>query len=216
MPQSAGKSSAARCGAKTSRISTGYLYGCVDLHRRPLIRPTTTRWKRSCSPSLSSRKSVSTPSRRFFRTQGCFVKSLQGWILDLYPNQNGMTLWLIDRNQSHYRLTDSFAPAFYVSGDHERLVQLRATARQKTTELRTQFTERTDLWLNAPRPVLEVSVLCPTNFMGWGRWVHKLDSRLQLYNSDLMVASIYCWEKRIFPLAYVEVEADDEGKVHSV
>ena len=40
---------------------------------------------------------------------------LQGWILDLYPNTQGMTLWLIDRNQSHYRLTDDFAPAFYVS-----------------------------------------------------------------------------------------------------
>ncbi len=127
-----------------------------------------------------------------------------------------MTLWLIDRNQSHYRLTDSFAPAFYVSGDHERLVQLQDAAQHQTTELRTRFTERTDLWLNAPRTVLEVSVLCPTDFMGWGRWVHKRDSRLQLYNSDLMVASLYCWEKRIFPLAYVEVETDDEGKIQSI
>ncbi len=127
-----------------------------------------------------------------------------------------MTLWLIDRNQSHYRLTDSFAPAFYVSGDHERLVQLQDAAQHQTTELRTRFTERTDLWLNAPRTVLEVSVLRPADFMGWGRWVHKRDSRLQLYNSDLMVASLYCWEKRIFPLAYVEVETDDEGQIQSI
>jgi len=156
------------------------------------------------------------PSRKFSRTQGCFVKLLQGWILDLYPNQHGMTLWLIDRNQSHYRLTDSFAPAFYVSGPEERLVQLRDAAERKTTELRTRFTERTDLWLNAARQVLKVSVLRPTNFIGWGRWVHKLDSKLQLYNSDLMVASLYCWEKRLFPLSFVEVEADDEGKVLSI
>ena len=59
----------------------------------------------------------------------------------------------------------------------------------------------------------KVSVLAPTEFVGWGRWVHRFDSRLQLYNSDLMVASLYCWEKRIFPLAYVEVEADDEGRI---
>jgi DNA polymerase II len=144
------------------------------------------------------------------------VKSLQGWILDLYPNQKGITLWLIDRNQSHYRLTDSFAPAFYVSGPEERLIQLRDAAQRKTTELRTRFTERTDLWLNASRQVLEVSVLRPSNFIGWGRWVHKLDSKLQLYNSDLMVASLYCWEKRLFPLSFVEVEADDEGKVLSI
>jgi DNA polymerase II len=141
---------------------------------------------------------------------------LQGWILDLYPNQRGMTLWLIDRNQSHYRLTDSFAPAFYVSGDHEKLLHLQDTAYKQTTELRTRLTERTDLWLNAPRPVLEVSVLSPTDFVGWGRWVHRLDSRLQLYNSDLMVASLYCWEKKVFPLARVEVEADEEGKIQSI
>ena len=55
-----------------------------------------------------------------------------------------MTLWLIDRNQSHYRLTDSFAPAFYVSGPEERLIQLQDAVRRKTTELRTRFTERTD------------------------------------------------------------------------
>jgi DNA polymerase II len=127
-----------------------------------------------------------------------------------------MTLWLIDRNQSHYRLTDSFAPAFYVSGPPDRLVHLQNAAQRKTTELRTRFTERTDLWLNAARQVLEVSVLRPSNFIGWGRWVHSLDSKLQLYNSDLMVASLYCWEKRLFPLSFVEVEADDEGKVHSI
>ena len=66
-----------------------------------------------------------------------------------------MTLWLIDRNQSHFRLTDSFAPALYVSGTEERLVQLRDAAERKTTELLARFTERIDLWLNAPRQVLD-------------------------------------------------------------
>src|SRR5437016_3554153 len=200
----------------TSLISTAFSRECAATRRRPPIRPTTIRWKRSCSPLLSTKKSVSTPSRKFFRTQGCFVKLLQGWILDLYPNQHGMTRWLTGRNQSHYRLTASFAPAFYVSGPEERLTQLRDAARLKTTELRTRLTERTDLWLNAARQVLEVSVLRPSNFIGWGRWVHKLDSKLQLYNSDLMVASLYSWEKRLFPLAFVEVEADDEGKILSI
>jgi DNA polymerase-2 len=124
-----------------------------------------------------------------------------------------MTLWLIDRNQAHYRLTDDFAPAFYVSGSAERLARLHDAAQTQTTDLRTQLTERIDLWLNAKRQVLEVSVLCPTDFVAWGRWVHRFDSRLQLYNSDLMVASLYCWEKGIFPLAYVEVETDDGGRI---
>lgn len=70
-----------------------------------------------------------------------------------------------------------------------------------------------DLWLNAPREVVAISVLRPDKFLCWAYWVHRVDSRLELYNSNLMVASLYCWEKRLFPLAYVEVEADENGKV---
>jgi DNA polymerase-2 len=127
-----------------------------------------------------------------------------------------MTLWLIDRNQAHYRLTDDFTPSFYVSGSTERLARLQHAAQTQTSDLRTQLTERIDLWLNATRQVLKVSVLCPTDFVGWGRWVHRFDPRLQLYNSDLMVASLYCWEKRIFPLAYVELEADEEHRINAM
>jgi hypothetical protein len=54
-------------------------------------------------------------------------------------------------------------PAFYVLGDHEKLLHLQEAAHKQTTELRTRFTERIDLWLNATRPVLEVSVQCSTN-----------------------------------------------------
>lgn len=127
-----------------------------------------------------------------------------------------MTLWLINRNQKHYRLTDCFAPAFYVSGSADRLARLQDAAQKQTTGLRTQLTERIDLWLNAPRQVLKISVDCPTDFVGWGRWVHRFDSRLQLYDSDLMVASLYCWEKKLFPLAYVEVEMNEEGKILAI
>src|SRR3984885_2528256 len=189
MPPNTGRNSVAPCGVRTSRISTVCWFECVPTPRPPPTSVTTIRWRPSFCPSPSIRKSGSTPWRKSCRTRGCFVNLRQGWLLDLYPNRQGMTLWLIDRNQSHYRLTDSFAPAFYVSGDHEKLLRLQEAAHKQTTELRTRFTERTDLWLNAQRPVLEVSVLCPTDFLGWGRWVHKLDSRLQLYDSDLMVAS---------------------------
>jgi DNA polymerase II len=127
-----------------------------------------------------------------------------------------MTLWLIDKNQKHYRLTDSFAPAFYVSGSPDSLARLQDAAQKQTTELRTQLTERIDLWLNSPRQVLKISVHSPIDFVRCGRWVHLFDSRLQLYNSDLMVASLYCWEKNLFPLAYVEVEADEEARILAI
>ncbi len=43
--------------------------------------------------------------------------------------------------------------------------------------------------------------------------MRQFDSALRLYNSDLMLASLYCWQRGVFPLARVEVEADGEGRV---
>lgn len=138
---------------------------------------------------------------------------LNGWILDLYPNPNGITLWLIDRNQNHHCLTDLFVPVFYVSGSTDRLARFQRAAVNQETAIRVERAERMDLWLNAPREVFAISVLRPEEFSRWAYWVHRVDSRLELYNSNLMVASLYCWEKRLFPLAYVEVEADEKGKI---
>ena len=128
-----------------------------------------------------------------------------------------MTLWLIDRNQSHYRLTDSFAPAFYVSGPEERLVQLQDATQRKTTELRARFTERTDLWLNAARPVLEISVLRPLEFHGLG----TMGAQARLAIAALQQRphgrlALLLGKADVSRSRYVEVEADDEGKILSI
>ena len=124
-----------------------------------------------------------------------------------------MTLWLIDANQKHYRLIDRFSPAFYVAGQQEKIAALARALEQQRTAVTFRLTEKIDLWRNAPRQVLEISVLDPSGLMNMGRWVHRFDSRLQLFNSDLMVAALYCWEKRVFPLARIEAETDGEGNV---
>jgi DNA polymerase-2 len=141
---------------------------------------------------------------------------LNGWILDLYPSPQGMTLWLIEANQKHHRLIDRFTPAFYVRGLPNTLQALGQTLRQFSTEVTCRFTERTDLWESRPVPVLEVTVEHPTRFPYWVRWVHQFDSRLLLFDSDLMLESLYCWQRGVFPFARVEVEAGADGQVRTL
>ena len=94
------------------------------------------------------------------------------------------------------------------------LARLQDAAQKQTTDLRTQLTERIDLWLNATRPVLKVSIarfICSSARDG-GCIVS-----IHAYNhSDRLVASLYCWEKRLFRLADVEVEADNEGRILAI
>jgi DNA polymerase-2 len=124
-----------------------------------------------------------------------------------------MTLWLIGPNQTRHRMIDRFTPAFYVSGPDAVLRRLRGEAARQPHALACRATERMDLWEQRPRPVLEIEVAHPNEFASWTRWARQFDQSLRLYNSDLMLASLYCWQRGVFPLARVEVEADGEGRV---
>jgi DNA polymerase elongation subunit (family B) len=120
-----------------------------------------------------------------------------------------MTLWLIEANQQRRRLLDrSFTPCFYVHGPEARLTRLGQTLAARAP-VACALTERTNIWDGGALGVLQVSVHHPTQFARLVRFVHRYDPTLTLYNADLMLAPVYCWEKRIFPLAKVEVEVGE-------
>jgi DNA polymerase elongation subunit (family B) len=127
-----------------------------------------------------------------------------------------MTLWVIPQNgdRKRRRLIDrSFTPAFYVHGSEAQLRRLAQTlARSAAGRAACAFTERMNIWDGQPLSVLQVSVRYPTQFAALARFVRRSDTSLQLYNSDLMLAAMYCWEKNVFPLAKVDVEIG-EGSV---
>jgi DNA polymerase-2 len=127
-----------------------------------------------------------------------------------------MKLWLIEPNRTRRLLIDRFAPSFYAAGARESLQRLQTALETRGRGVACRLTERADIWERDPIETLEISVEQPSDFSAWARWVHRFDSRLRLYNSDLMLASVYCWERRVFPLAFVETEADEEGRVQAL
>ena len=124
-----------------------------------------------------------------------------------------MTLWLLTRNQTTHRLIDaSFRPAFYVSARPPALRQLGdlLAARFRVT---CRTTERLDIWSGKPLAVLEAALHDPLCFHPAVRLVQRTAPQARLYNSDLLLASLYCWEKNVFPMARVEAAADEEGRL---
>ncbi len=122
-----------------------------------------------------------------------------------------MTLWLIPQNgnPTRRRLIDrSFAPCFYVRGAEPRLRRLGRTLAARA-RVACALTEREDIWEGERVLVLQVAVHHPTQFSTLVRFVYRNAPGLRLYNSDLMLAPLYCWEKGVFPLAKVEVEVGE-------
>ena len=135
--------------------------------------------------------------------------NLQGWIFDLYPSPQGMKLWLIAPDRKRHLLIDRFSPAFYAAGSRDSLLRLQSALAARARGATCHITERTDIWEPHPVEVLEITVERPSDYSAWARWVHRFDSRLRLYDCDLMLASMYCWQRRVFPLARVEVETGE-------
>ncbi|MGD0456499.1 MAG: DNA polymerase domain-containing protein [Terriglobia bacterium] len=120
-----------------------------------------------------------------------------------------MVLWLVEPDRKRRRLIDrSFTPCFYVHGPELRLTPLAQVLAARAA-VRCALTEKTNIWDGGELRVLEVAVHHPTQFAALVRFVHQYDSSLRLYNSDLMLAPMYCWEKGVFPLAKVEVEVGE-------
>jgi len=125
-------------------------------------------------------------------------------------------MWLITPDQKRYRIVDRFSPSFYAHGTPDALRKLAVALAPRHDAVACTLTERTDLWQNRAVPVAEVRVAHPAAYHGWARWVRRFDSSLQLYNSDLMPATLYCWQRGIFPLARVEVEVEPPLTASSV
>jgi DNA polymerase-2 len=119
-----------------------------------------------------------------------------------------MVLWLVGPEGNPRRFLDpSFTPCFYVHGPESRLTSL-AHALAARAAVRCALTEKTNIWDGEELRVLQVTVRHPTQFVALVRFVHHYDSSLRLYNSDLMLVPMYCWEKGVFPLAKVEVDEE--------
>lgn len=124
-----------------------------------------------------------------------------------------MALWLLTPNQSTHKLIDpSFRPAFYV---HAQPPALRRLADLLVARFRITCcaTERMNIWSAQPLPVLEVTVHDPLCFHPAVQVAQRALPQAALFNSDLMLAPLYCWEKGLFPLARVEVETDEEARL---
>jgi DNA polymerase-2 len=118
-----------------------------------------------------------------------------------------MVMWLIEPSQKRHRLIDrSFRPCFYVQGPEKQLTRLAETLTARAA-VACALTERQNIWDRQMLRVLQVTVHHPTLFAPLARFTRRFDNTLTLYDSDLMLASMYCWEKNVFPLARVEIEA---------
>lgn len=141
-------------------------------------------------------------------------KTVKGWLLDLYPSNPGeMTLWVISEDGERLKLVDGFQPKIYVSGREEDLRKLTDRLIGSKSVESWRFTEKyTNLMDREKSRVLEIDITDCRRTPFFARKILRLGGyeRFRLHNVDVPDAQAYLYDHDIFPLAFLEIRAEDK------
>lgn len=133
-----------------------------------------------------------------------------GWILDLYPKNNQMIVWLKTPDGSCQRLADRWQPSIHVSANSNDLLNLAC----QPFIARSGFTEKFVNPGDSKRTrVLKIDVKNETQAVTLAKRIQRYGnySKFRLYNVDVPFTQMYLYAKDLFPLAFVQAVPDSSG-----
>ncbi|HEU4759225.1 MAG TPA: DNA polymerase domain-containing protein [Dehalococcoidia bacterium] len=136
------------------------------------------------------------------------MASLSAWLFDVYPDGNGMRLWLLDGAGRMHTLHDTFTPCLYARGPQDDLRAVARMLRARRAPVTLRRTERRDLFLDREVEVLEIGVRLPALLPTVLRWAAEFRPYLTYYDADIPLPQRYVLARGIFPLAACDVEHD--------
>ena len=162
-----------------------------------------------------------------------------GWLLDVYPVQDRMVLWIKqNNNNSILRLEDNWTHSIYVAADNKAdlesilfsLLDIKENKRGNNNPpliKEYKFVSRYERILDSTKSfVLQLTLFDSTKALTLAKRIERLGSKnrfgfgkYRLYNVDLQPAQAYFFEHNIFPLAlcdfyhYLDKDSKNNNKL---
>ena len=141
------------------------------------------------------------------------MRTLSGWLFDVYAQGEDVSVWLIDDDGVAYQLYDQLEPSFFVGGSTAELHSVCEWLRGAGLPVRLKRAERYDLFARASLVLLEVQVLAPALYERIIRRVSDTFPALEYYNADLTIPQIYFYEHNLFPLARCAAVVNEANQI---
>jgi len=135
---------------------------------------------------------------------------IEGWILDLYPKDDCIVVWLKTRDGRAVRLVDAWQQCFYVAGEYGDLINLANQLHIEGASFEEKLTKPED---DEPSTVLKIPVqsIHEAEQLAEKILAHGRYGRYELYNVDVKPSQLYMYEKDIYPFGYVEASTNQHG-----
>jgi DNA polymerase-2 len=138
-------------------------------------------------------------------------RTIRGWLFDLYPTPEGITLWLVDEDGNKHCCRDRFTPAFYLHLRPHEAERVKALGRRYHLPISLDHDRKTELYTGQTLDVLKVNVHQPTRLQETVWTLERFFPHFAFFNSDIPAAQMYLYHTRLFPLAYGEYTVDENG-----
>ncbi len=140
---------------------------------------------------------------------------LHGWLLDILPNEQGLTIWILGEDGKHHALSHDFPIAFYAAGSAEQLRTLWKWLKQQPENPKLSREERRDLFAGSI-PVLTVELAYPSDLSPLFTRTSQTFPDLTYYNADIPISLRYTARYGVFPLASCVIETDASEHIKDI
>ena len=143
------------------------------------------------------------------------TRTITGWLFDLYPSREGITLWLVDRDGAKYSCHDRFDPWFYMHIPETDEARVAAIVRLFPFRVSLDRTVRREIYTNEEWNVLRVTVHDTLHLKDVVRRLEPHFPHFVFFDSDISPPQLYLYRTGLFPLAFGEYTLDEEGRLIS-
>ncbi|MBL0348098.1 DNA polymerase domain-containing protein [Candidatus Villigracilis affinis] len=130
-----------------------------------------------------------------------------GWLLDVYAEEDGITLWLLTDDDKRLHLRMEFDITFYAAGDFNLLRQVWKYLKEKDVKL--ERTVRRDLFLGE-RDVMAVTTSNPAGLQKMFGELQRQFPSLDYYDADIPITLRFIAQTNTHLLGRCHVRFDEE------
>jgi DNA polymerase II len=140
---------------------------------------------------------------------------LRGWLLDLYPDETGLALWMLGQDGIRHHLHQDLPVKFYIAGSSSGLRSAWRWLLSQPEKPVLAREERRDLFLGTI-PVLSVQLSRSADLPRLFGRASKAFPDLTYYDADLHMSLRYAARYGAYPMADCEVEIDSLNRIQQI
>jgi DNA polymerase-2 len=140
-------------------------------------------------------------------------RKVKGWLFDVYPSSDGVTIWLIDEEGEKIKCHRRFLPSFFLHLNEQDSKRALILGQKCSSKITIEQTTRRELFSNDTLDVLKVSVHNPERFRSIVLFYEKFFPHFAFFNSDILPSQLFLYETELFPLAFGEYVTDESKEL---